>query len=353
MRALVVSDRLTFTSDYAMPEPPAGEALIRVTRAGICNTDVEILKGYFGFKGVLGHEFVGVVERTERLEIGDSRLGNVLVGETRTQSLIANLQSPLPNLESPISIGDRVVGEINCVPCDSPSRNYFERAQDPMRNTLGIDRRDGAFADYTTLPIVNLHRVPDGVSDDEAVFVEPLAAACQIVEQVHVKPADRVAMIGDGKLGLLCAQVLATVPCDLIALGRHANKLDILRRRGIHTKVVSPDETMARQFDVVVECTGSAAGFDAARQMLRPRGTLVLKSTYQGLPQANLTALVVDEITVVGSRCGPFAPALRLLEQKRVDVQSLIHARFPLSQGAEAIAHAQKAGVLKVLLEIE
>ncbi len=321
MRALVLSDQLTFTNDRPMPQPPAGEALIRVTRAGICNTDVEILKGYFGFKGVLGHEFVGVVTQ-------------------------------LAAQHSEIAIGDRVVGEINCVPCDSPSRDFFERAQDPSRNTLGIDRRDGAFADYTTLPIVNLHRVPASVSDDEAVFVEPLAAACQILEQVHVKPTDRVAVIGDGKLGLLCAQVLATVPCDLIALGRHANKLEILRRRGISTRIVSPEETFARQFDVVVECTGSAAGFDAARQMLRPRGTLVLKSTYQGLPQANLTMLVVDEITVIGSRCGPFAAALRLLEQKRIDVQSLIHARYPLSQGIDALAHAQQPGVLKILLEI-
>lgn len=321
MRALVLSDQLTFTNDRPMPQPPAGEALIRVTRAGICNTDVEILKGYFGFKGVLGHEFVGVVTQ-------------------------------LAAQHSEIAIGDRVVGEINCVPCDSPSRDFFERAQDPSRNTLGIDRRDGAFADYTTLPIVNLHRVPASVSDDEAVFVEPLAAACQILEQVHVKPTDRVAVIGDGKLGLLCAQVLATVPCDLIALGRHANKLEILRRRGISTRIVSPEETFARQFDVVVECTGSAAGFDAARQILRPRGTLVLKSTYQGLPQANLTMLVVDEITVIGSRCGPFAAALRLLEQKRIDVQSLIHARYPLSQGIDALAHAQQPGVLKILLEI-
>lgn len=321
MRALVLSDQLTFTNDRPMPRLPAGEALIRITRAGICNTDVEILKGYFGFKGVLGHEFVGVVTQ-------------------------------LAAQHSEIAIGDRVVGEINCVPCDSPSRDFFERAQDPSRNTLGIDRRDGAFADYTTLPIVNLHRVPASVSDDEAVFVEPLAAACQILEQVHVKPTDRVAVIGDGKLGLLCAQVLATVPCDLIALGRHANKLEILRRRGISTRIVSPEETFARQFDVVVECTGSAAGFDAARQMLRPRGTLVLKSTYQGLPQANLTMLVVDEITVIGSRCGPFAAALRLLEQKRIDVQSLIHARYPLSQGIDALAHAQQPGVLKILLEI-
>ncbi len=321
MRALVLSDQLTFTPDHPMPQPSAGEAIIRVTRAGICNTDVEILKGYFGFKGVLGHEFVGVVTQ---------------------------IAAQYPE----IAIGDRVVGEINCVPCDSSSRNYFERAQDPSRNTLGIDRRDGVFADYTTLPIVNLHRVPASVSDDEAVFVEPLAAACQILEQVHMKPTDRVAVIGDGKLGLLCAQVLATVPCDLIALGRHANKLEILRRRGIPVKVISSEEIFARQFDVVVECTGSAAGFDAARQMLRPRGTLVLKSTYQGLPQVNLTMLVVDEITVVGSRCGPFAAALRLLEQKRIDVQSLIHARYPLSQGIDALAHAQQPGVLKVLLEI-
>ncbi|PJF48243.1 MAG: alcohol dehydrogenase [Chloroflexi bacterium] len=323
MRALVVADQLTYREDYPTPEPPPGEARIRITRGGICNTDVEILKGYFGFRGVLGHEFVGIVESL----------------------------NPLPGAAPHIRIGDRVVGEINCVPCDSPARNAFERAQDPTRNTLGIDRRDGAFADYTVLPVVNLHRVPDGVSDDEAVFVEPLAAACQILEQVHIQPTAHVAVLGDGKLGLLCAQVIAAAaPCELTVIGKHDNKLAIARDRGIRT--ASIQEAPLRAFDVVVECTGSPVGFEHARRLLRPRGTLVLKSTYHGLPQVNLTMIVVDEITIVGSRCGPFAAALRLLAQKRVDVRSLIHARYPLAQGAQAIEHAQQSGVLKVLLDV-
>lgn len=323
MRALVVADRLTYREDYPTPEPPPGEARIRITRGGICNTDVEILRGYFGFRGVLGHEFVGVVESL----------------------------NPLPGMTPQVCVGDRVVGEINCVPCDSPSRDYFERAQDPTRNTLGIDRRDGAFADYTVLPIVNLHRVPDNVSDDEAVFVEPLAAACQILEQVHIKPTDRVAVLGDGKLGLLCAQVIAAgAPCALTVIGKHDNKLAIARERGAHT--LHAREAPSRAFDIVVECTGSPDGFAHAQQLLRPRGTLVLKSTYHGLPQVNLTMIVVDEITIVGSRCGPFAAALRLLAQRRVDVRPLIHARYPLAQGARALEHAQQPGVLKVLLDV-
>lgn len=323
MRALVVDDRLTYCEDYPLPEPPPGEARIRVTRGGICNTDVEILKGYFGFRGVLGHEFVGVVEAL----------------------------NPLPGTTPHVGIGDRVVGEINCVPCDSPSRNYFERAQDPTRNTLGIDRRDGAFADYTVLPIVNLHRVPEGVSDDEAVFVEPLAAACQVLEQVHIKPTDHVAVLGDGKLGLLCAQVIAAgAPCELTVIGKHDNKLALARERG--TRAIHTQQAPLRAFDRVVECTGSPVGFEQARQLLRPRGTLVLKSTYHGLPQVNLTMIVVDEITIVGSRCGPFAAALRLLEQRRVDVRPLIHARYSLVQGAQAFEHAQRPGVLKVLLDV-
>ncbi len=328
MRALVLSDQLSFDPDYPAPTPAPGEAIIRVTRAGVCNTDLELIKGYMGFRGVLGHEFVGVVE-------------SVMPADT----------------EAPTDIrpGDRVVGEINAVGPASPARDWRERAQDPTRTTLGIDRRDGAFADYTRLPLVNLHRVPDTVSDDEAVFVEPLAAACQILEQVHIRPTDRVAVLGDGKLGLLCAQVLATTACDLAVIGKHAAKLDILRRRGINTfllDIPGVSKTPGMSFDVVVECTGAPAGFDLARGLLRPRGTLVLKSTYEGLPQANLTMIVVDEITVVGSRCGPFAPALRLLAQKRVDVTSLIHARYPLREGLRALEHAGRPGVLKVLLDI-
>jgi threonine dehydrogenase-like Zn-dependent dehydrogenase len=292
-----------------------------VVHAGICNTDLEILKGYFGFQGVLGHEFVGVVEAL----------------------------NPLPGQAPHVQLGDRVVGEINCVSCDSPARTAAERAQAPDRTTLGIAGRDGTFADYTTLPIANLHRVPDQVSDDEAVFVEPLAAACQVLEQVHIRSTDRVAVLGDGKLGLLCAQVIAAgAPCELTVIGKHANKLALAQRWGL--RIAYADEAPLRAFDVVVECTGSPAGFEHARQLLRPRGTLVLKSTYHGLPQVNLTMIVVDEITIVGSRCGPFEAALRLLAQRRVDVRSLIHARYPLEQGQLAFEHAQRAGVLKVLL---
>jgi threonine dehydrogenase-like Zn-dependent dehydrogenase len=270
-----------------------------------------------GFTGVLGHEFVGVIEQIE---------------------------------EHPIfAPGDRVVAEINCVRADSVARDYLERAQDPQRTTLGIACRDGVFADYTQVPIANLHRVPDNVSDYEAVFTEPLAAACQILEQVHIKPTDHVGVLGDGKLGLLCAQVLATTGCELIAIGKHAHKLQILCDRGIRTQLVSKWNER-RDYDVIVECTGSATGFDQASQMLRPRGTLVLKSTFEGLTSANLTAIVVDEINVVGSRCGPFAPALRLLQNKRVDVLPLITAEYSLDDALLALQHAQQKGILKVVL---
>lgn len=319
MRALLYKNRLTYEEAYPVPAPIHNEAIIRVVRAGICNTDIELVKGYMGFSGVLGHEFVGA---TEQIEDG-----------------------------TPFQPGDRVVAEINCVSADSPSRNYFDRAQDPQRTTLGISGRDGVFADYTRVPIANLHRVPDNVSDDEAVFVEPLAAACQILEQVHIKTTDHVAVLGDGKLGLLCAQVLATTSCHLIAFGKHPDKLSILEARGIHTQL-SSDWNGTRDYDVIVECTGSATGFDQARHMLRPRGTLVLKSAFEGMTTANLTAIVVDEITIIGSRCGPFDTALRMLESRQVDALPLIYARYSLDDALRAFNHARRKGTLKVLLDI-
>jgi threonine dehydrogenase-like Zn-dependent dehydrogenase len=319
MRALVYKDTLTYEQAYPDPAPTPGETIVRVVRAGICNTDIELVKGYMGFSGVLGHEFVGRVEKIEDA--------------------------------TPFKSGDRVVAEINCVSADSPSQDYFTRAQDPQRTTLGISGRDGVFANYTRVPIANLHRVPDAVSDDEAVFVEPLAAACQILEQVHIKTTDHVAVLGDGKLGLLCAQVLATTGCQLTAFGRHPDKLNILADRGIHTQL-SSTWSGKREYDVVVECTGSATGFDLARQMLRPRGTLVLKSTYEGMTTANLTAIVVDEITIVGSRCGPFDTALRMLESRNVDVLSLIHAHYSLDAALQAFEHARRKGTLKILLDV-
>ncbi|MBP7602050.1 MAG: alcohol dehydrogenase catalytic domain-containing protein [Thermoflexales bacterium] len=322
MRAVIFDRALHYAPDAPLPVPAEGEALVRVLKAGICNTDVEILRGYHGFQGVIGHEFVGVVD------------------ENGTPA--------------------RVVGEISAVRPGSPSRTWFERSQDPERTTIGIRGRAGAFADYVSVPWANLHRVPDSVSDDEAVFVEPLAAGCGILELVHIKPTDDVRVLGDGKLGLLCAMALARATNRLTVVGKHANKLDIARGFGARTMRASEWDG-ARAADVVVDCTGSAAGIDIARRMLKPRGTLVLKSTYAsaGATAASattlfeaLTMVVVDEQRVVGSRCGPFAAALDLLARKVVDVTPLIHARYPIAQALEAFDRAQQPGVLKVLLEM-
>ena len=321
MRALRFVDKKLSLADVLRPERPA-EALVRVVKSGICNTDLEIVRGYAGFEGTIGHEFVGVVEMAD---------------------------------DAPELIGKRVVGEINagCGVCDRCRTGDPRHC--PARTVLGIVGRDGAHAEYLQLPSRNLLVVPENVSDEQAVFAEPLAAAYGITEQVDIGPETKVAVIGDGKLGLLCAMVLATVPCDLLVIGKHQSKLDILRNVGIRVRAIggaSDPEQSPRDADVVVECTGSALGFESARRMLRPRGTLVLKSTYEGLLECNMTMVVVDEITVIGSRCGPFAAALRLLETKRVNVAPLIHARFPLEDGARAFDKAREKGVLKVLLDV-
>ncbi len=315
MQALWLEEgELSWRDNVAQPVPQAGEALVRVLRAGICNTDVELLRGYCPFTGVLGHEFVGMVEE-----------GQVLRGQ-------------------------RVVGEINavcgsCTACLNGRRSHCER-----RTVLGIVGRDGAFAEYLVLPEENLHAVPQCVATDAATFVEPLAAALQILQQVQVRPADRVLVVGDGKLGQLIAQTLALTGCDLCAVGRHSNKLERLAGFGID--VGQAKEVEAKAYDLAIECTGNAAGFDLAQRALRPRGTLVLKSTYAGDLTFNAASLVVDEIQLVGSRCGPFAPALRLLEKGEVEVESLIDRHYPLSEGLVAFSRAQEAGVLKVLLDI-
>jgi len=317
VQALVYDgEALRLREDYPRPVSPPGEALVRVRLAGICNTDLEIVRGYMGFRGVLGHEFVGTVEEAEDRSL----------------------------------IGQRVVGEINAYCGECPTCRAGRPTHCPNRTTLGIWGRDGAFAEYLTLPVRNLHVVPEGISDEEAVFTEPLAAALEILEQVHLRPTDRVVVLGDGKLGLLVAQALALMGCDLLAVGRHREKLAILARRGIPTALEAEAEGLAA--DVVVECTGRPEGFAAARRILRPRGTLVLKSTYHGYVEADLTGLVVDEITLVGSRCGPFPPALRMLERGLVDVRSLISAVYLLAQGVEAFARAAEPGVLKVLLRV-
>lgn len=315
MRALVFDGDLRLETDYPEPTPDEGQALIRVTQAGVCNTDLELVKGYMGFSGVPGHEFAGVVERG-------------------------------PDAWT----GKRVAGEINlaCYACDvchggAPS-------QCPNRTTLGIDRHDGAFADYLTLPVQNLHALPDAVSDEAAVFVEPLAAALQVLERRPILPSERVVVLGDGKLGLLTAQVVALSGPDLTLVGRHANKLALARKWGIQTAGVG--ELPLNRADVVVDCTGQAGGFADALELVRPRGDIVLKSTYHGLPEADLTRVVVDEVRVIGSRCGPFAPAIALLARGAVDVESLVAARYGLDDGLAAMQRAAEKGTLKVLLDV-
>ncbi|RME72019.1 MAG: alcohol dehydrogenase [Chloroflexi bacterium] len=315
MRAIYFDQTLQFRADAPDPTPPPGEALIRTRLAGICNTDLEIMRGYFGFTGILGHEFVGEVVQAET---------------------------------APELAGKRVVGEINAYCGQCPTCRRGDPTHCPHRTTLGIDRRHGTMADYFTLPVHLLYPVPDAVPDEWAVFTEPLAAACEITDRLHIRPTDRVIVLGDGKLGLLIAQVLQLTGCDLLVVGRHPQKLAVLERRGIRTQLAGdPIEPGA---DVVVEATGSAEGFAAARGLVRPRGTLVLKSTFHGDVRLNLSMVVVDEVTLVGSRCGPFPAALRLLEQKLVDVEPLIHAVYPLDDGLAAFEQAAAPGVLKVLL---
>jgi alcohol dehydrogenase len=316
MRALVYDPRLRLVTDRTSPEPTPDQALIRVLLAGICNTDLEITRGYMGFRGVLGHEFVGRVERAS----------------------------------DAAWIGRRVVGEINCACGACPTCLRGEASHCPDRTTLGIDRRDGALAEYCLLPLRNLYRVPDGVTDRQAVFVEPLAAALEITDRAHVRPTERVVVIGDGKLGLLVAQVLRLTGCDLLAVGHHARNLAILAGQGIDICLEDAVPAEAPQADLVVDCTGHPSGFALARRLVRARGRLVLKSTFQGINQVDLTALVVDEVTLIGSRCGPFAPALRLLSQGAIDVDSLVEAEFPLEQGLAAFERAGARGALKVLV---
>ncbi|HET7378195.1 MAG TPA: alcohol dehydrogenase catalytic domain-containing protein [Anaerolineae bacterium] len=318
MRALYINHGLYFEKDYAKPMPPAGEALIRVLQAGVCNTDLELVKGYLNFKGVPGHEFVGVVEQAA----GRSDL-----------------------------IGKRVVGEINaaCGVCETCRAGRPTHC--PNRTTLGIDRRDGAFAEYLSLPFENLHPLPDSVSTDQAVFVEPLAAACEILEQIQIHPTDRVVVIGDGKLGLLCTQVIALTGCQLTLLGRHPDKLLILKEKHIRT-TTQLDEFAPASIDIVIEATGTPSGFETARKIVRPRGTIVLKSTYNSDLNVNLTMVVVDEVSLIGSRCGPFEPAIRLLANRQVEVDQLIQARYSIQEGLKAFEHAATKGTLKVIVSM-
>ena len=332
MRALVRRETgLVVDRNYPTPAPVDGEALVHVLLAGICNTDLEITRGYLDFQGVPGHEFVGVVEEI---------YGNV------------------PQEQYGYLIGQRIVGEINAA-CHRPDCYYCQQNMPthcPNRTTLGIVNRDGAFADYLMLPVENLHLVPENVSDEEAVFVEPLAANFEILEQVHIKPTDSVVVLGDGKMGQLAAQVLALSGCEVMMVGKHEEKLALSEKRGVHTYVLDDAERFAlenrRRVDLVVECTGSAQGLGLALRLVRPRGTVILKSTVADKSSLHLAPIVIDEIRVQGSRCGPFPPAIRALSQRKVDVLPLISARHSLDEGLDAFEHAGKKGVLKVLIWI-
>jgi threonine dehydrogenase-like Zn-dependent dehydrogenase len=315
MRALWLEDRvLGARADVPRPVPPPGEALVRVTLAGVCNTDLELVKGYYPFTGVPGHEFVGEV---------------VAAGATEW-------------------VGRRVVGEINascgtCATCRAGRRTHC-----PARTVLGIKGRHGSMAEFLTLPLGNLHAVPEAMADEVAVFTEPVAAALEVQQQVALDTGARVVVIGDGKLGQLVARTLALAGHDPTVVGRHPRKLALLQRLGIAT--ASGGDLPPREADVVVECTGNPDGLALARAAVRPRGTIVLKSTYHGGVPLDLSGIVVDEVTLVGSRCGPFAPALALLAGGTLEVADMVDQRFAVDDGVAAFAAAAAPGILKVLV---
>ncbi|MEA3366336.1 MAG: alcohol dehydrogenase catalytic domain-containing protein [Candidatus Hydrogenedentes bacterium] len=315
MKALVFDGEPRIT-DVPKPVPPPGEALVRVRCAGICNTDIEIMRGYMDFKGIPGHEFVGIVEQASNEHL----------------------------------LGKRVVGEINC-PCGTC---LYCRREMPhhcsARTVLGIQGRDGAFAEYLTLPEENLHLIPESMPDEIAVFTEPTAAAFRIPEQVEIDPDDRIIVLGDGKLGLLIAQVLWLHAKNLVCVGKHRWKLDVLTPLRIQTRPV--EEPLEAGADIVVDATGSSAGFLRALQLVRPEGILVLKTTIAGRSELDLSLPVINEVQIVGSRCGPFRPALEALALGTVVVKPMISAIYSLDEADRALEHAQSGNAIKVLLRM-
>ena len=317
MRAVVFDGELAVREDYPVPDYPPGWARIRVITAGICQTDLEILRGYMGFRGVLGHEFVGRVEAC---------------GDTSW-------------------IGKRVVGDINaaCGTCEWCAAGLGRHC--PSRTTLGIDRLDGCMADFCVLPVRNLREVPAAIPDTKAVFTEPLAAACEILEQLTIDPSHRVAVLGDGRLGILCAWVLTTTGADVTLVGHHADKLSTAAWRQL--RCVTRLDDIGERVDVVVDATGSIGGLTEAMQICRPRGTIVLKSTVASKDPINLASLVIDEITLLGSRCGQFADALAIMETcPDVPLERLISARFPIEEALTAFNEALYGKPLKIILDV-
>ncbi len=314
MQAITLTNHeLRFVPDYPDPSPRPGEVIVDVLQAGICETDLQLRRGYMGFSGVLGHEFVGIAR------------------------------------EGPYA-GCRVVGEINCNcgNCERCRRGLGNHC--PSRTVLGIDRHDGAFADQIAVPQANLHRIPDSISNAEAVFVEPLAAAFQIGRQVDLD-GTRVAILGDGRMAILCAQVIAHQSSDLTVIGKHENKLTRFRDLKIRAQKLD-DPVEPKSFDVVVDCTGSESGLPLAIQLVRPRGTIVMKTTVAGPHQLSLAPIVIDEVTLVGSRCGPFREAIDALQDKRVKVSQLVTHRFPIEQAERAFTAATEPDAMKVLFDI-
>jgi threonine dehydrogenase-like Zn-dependent dehydrogenase len=319
MKALRFFDNKLSVAEIAEPDGE-NEAVVRVLKSGICNTDLEIVRGYAGFQGTIGHEFVGVVEASS---------------------------------EAPALVGKRVVGEINagCGACELCLAGDARHC--PQRTVLGIVGRDGCHAEFLTLPARNLLEVPASVSDAEAVFAEPLAAAYGITEQVEIFPDTKVAIIGDGKLGTLSAMSLALKSNHVRLIGKHREKLSVAAKRNIEGVLVADAPKLKKSFDAVVEASGSETGFALALDLIKPRGKLILKSTFHGAPRWEAWRVVVDEITIIGSRCGRFAPALDLLKNKRIDVSDLISEEFKLSDGVRAIERAGERGVMKVLLSMK
>ena len=322
MKAVVFNDKegLVLKTDYTKPVPQKGEALIKISMAGICNTDAEIIKGYMGYSGVLGHEFVGVVE-----EVNDA-----------DKSLI----------------GKRVVAEISygCEKPDCPWCAVKNYRHCPDRHTIGIWRKDGCFAEYITLPTNILFEVPENVPDEQAVFVEPLAAACEITEQLHIEPTHKVVVLGDGKLGLTTALTLNAQNLDVTLVGKHQNKLDIAKAQGVKTMLLD-ELKVSNNFDVVVEATGSVSGFETSLNLVKPRGVLVLKSTIATGKELNLAPIVINEITVLGSRCGQFRPALRLLKNNRIDFKPFISKIYSIDEAIKGFEANREKDSIKIILK--
>jgi threonine dehydrogenase-like Zn-dependent dehydrogenase len=316
MRAIVLDpDGLSSRDNYPDPTPHDGEVLVRVLRAGVCETDLQLVRGYMTFTGALGHEFVGIAQ------------------------------------SGPMA-GRRVVGEINCSCWVCATCKAGRPLHCPNRSVIGILNHDGAFADLIAVPQRNLHAVPDSILDDVAVFTEPVAAAFQIPAQISIGREDRVVVLGDGRLGNLCAQVLARLSPHVKVVGKHSAKLALLQGAGVTTKLLADVES-DHDADIVVDCTGSPTGLPTALSLVRPRGTIVLKTTVAGEQTLPLAPIVIDEVTIVGSRCGPFDRALAALGAGEISVLPLISARYGLSDGLAALEHARSRPALKVLIDVQ